>query len=107
MRFRNTKLQKADIVFDFDNQGKEYVTIQHDFLLKNWRGLNGRELKSFGHVQEAHQVEAMHKLLAKLHTEVDRIFQAALLGPQAADKQVWFDKMPLGHVVSPDIMPRI
>ena len=49
----------------------------------------------------------MKKLLSKLHPQVDRIFQRALPGLQPETKEVWFAKMPLGHVVKGDMLSRI
>ena len=58
-------------------------------------------------MQEEKQVSAMRLLLEKLHPEVERLFQRALMGKQSLKKPVWFAKMPWGKVVVQDMMPRI
>ena len=60
-----------------------------------------------GRMQEEKQVSAMPLLLEKLHPEVERLFQRALMGKQSLKKPVWFAKMPLGKIVVQDMMPRI
>ena len=68
-----TTLQKDDIVFDVDSEGKEFATIRRDFLSKNCPGgLKAREFESTGRLQDARQVKALKKLIGKLHPEIDR-----------------------------------
>ena len=70
-------------------------------------GIDGRCFQTCGRMQEEKQVSAMWLLLEKLHPEVERLFQRALMGKQSLKKPVWFAKMPLGKVVVQDMMPRI
>ena len=77
-------------------------------MSKNCRGgIDGRSFQTCGRMQEEKQVSAMRLLLEKLHPEVERLFQRALMGKQSLKKPVWFAKMPLGKVVVQDMMPRI
>ena len=67
-----TKLKKSDIVFDTDSQGREIVTIRRDFLSKNCpAGTDGREFESCGQLQEPRQVQAMKKMVSKLHPDIE------------------------------------
>ena len=68
-----TTIRKSDIVFETDSEGKEYASLRRDFLAKNCPGgIKGREYESCGRLQEPRQVEALKKLLAKLHPGVER-----------------------------------
>ena len=58
-------------------------------------------------MQQQKQVSAMRLRLEKLHPEVERLFQRAIIGKQSLEKPVWFAKMPLGKVIVQDMMPRI
>ena len=70
-----TTIRKSDIVFETDSEGKEYASLRRDFLAKNCPGgIKGREYESCGRLQEPRQVEALKKLLAKLHPGVERLF---------------------------------
>ena len=100
------QLKKQDIVFEVDRTGKEYVTLKRDFVTKNCAGgVDGREFQSCGRLQDPVQIAAIKKLLTKLHPEVDRVFQRALPGIQ--EEPTWFAKMPLGHGVVGNMLPRI
>ena len=102
------QLKKQDIVIEIDPNGKEYVILKSDFMSKKYAGgLDGIEFVSCGRVQDHVRVAAIKKLLSKLHPEEERIFQRALPGIQKEEKPVWFSKMPLGHVVIGDMLPRI
>ena len=97
-----TTIRKSDIVFETDSEGKEYASLRRDFLAKNCPGgIKGREYESCGRLQEPRQVEleALEKLLAKLHPGVERLFQRGLKGNQPESKPTWFMKAPLGHTV--------
>ena len=103
-----TTIRKSDIVFETDSEGKEYASLRRDFLAKNCPGgIKGREYESCGRLQEPRQVEALKKLLAKLHPGVERLFQRGLKGNQPESKPTWFMKAPLGHTVLGDMLPRI
>lgn len=41
-------------------------------------------------MQEAHQVDALKKLMSKSHCDVERLFQQELPGGVTSDKEVWF-----------------
>ena len=76
-----TTIRKSDIVFETDSEGKEYASLRRDFLAKNCPGgIKGREYESCGRLQEPRQVEALKKLLAKLHPGVECLFQRGLKG---------------------------
>ena len=103
-----TRLKKEDIVFATDSEGKEYATLRRDFLSKNCPGgVGGREFETCGRSQDPRQVQALKKLLSKLHPQVDRLFQRALQGPQADTKETWFMRCPLGHTVLREMLVRI
>ena len=103
-----TRLKKEDIVFATDSEGKEYATLRRDFLSKNCPGgVGGQEFKTCGRLQDPRQVQALKKLLSKLHPQVDRLFQRALQGPQADTKETWFMRCPLGHTVLREMLVRI
>ena len=81
-------ISKSDILFESGSDGKEYVTIRRDFLSNNCPGgVDGRKFENCGCLQESRQVEALKKFISKLHPEVDRLFQRALLGKQADSKE--------------------
>lgn len=102
------QLKKSDIVFKTDACGKEYIALSTDFMTKNCRGgLDGRSFETFGRMQEEQQVSAMRLLLQKLHPDIERLFQRAVIGKQALAKPCWFMKVPLGRVILQDMMPRI
>ena len=102
------QLKKSDIKFEKDGKGEEYVVLSTDFMSKICRGgIDGRSFQTCGRMQEEKQVSAMQLLLEKLHPEVERLFQRALMGKQSLKKPVWFARMPLGKVVVQDMMPRI
>ena len=102
------KLRKSDIVFGVDSDGKEYATISRDFLSKNCQGgVRGREFQTCGRLQKPRQVAALRKLLAKLHPQVERLFQRALQGHQPETKETWFMRSPLGHTIIRDMLPRL
>ena len=103
-----TTIRKSDIVFETDSEGKEYASLRRDFLAKNCPGgIKGREYKSCGRLQEPRQVEALKKLLAKLHPVVERLFQRGLKGNQSESKPTWFMKAPLDPTVLGDMLGRI
>ena len=78
-----TTIRKSDIVFETDSEGKEYASLRRDFLAKNCPGgIKGLEYESCGRLQEPREVEALKKLLAKLHPGVERLFQRGLKGNQ-------------------------
>ena len=90
-----TTIRKSDIVFETDSEEKEYASLRRDFLAKNCPGgIKGREYESCGRLQEPRQVEALKKLLAKLHPGVERLFQRGLKGNQPESKPTWFIKAP-------------
>ena len=63
-----TRLKKEDIVFATDSEGKEYATLRRDFLWKNCPGgVGGREFETCGRLQDPRKVQALKKLLSKLH----------------------------------------
>ena len=103
-----TTIRKSDIVFETDSEGKEYASLRRDFLAKNCPGgIKGREYESCSRLQEPRQVEALKKLLAKLHPGVERLFQRGFKGNQPESKPTWFKKAPLDHTVLGDMLPRI
>ena len=76
-----------DFVFEPDSDGKDYVVLQRDFISKNCPGgIGGREFESSGRIQDFRQVQALRKLLTKLHLDIDRVFQRALQGKQSESK---------------------
>ena len=102
------QLKKSDTEFEKGGKGEEYVVLSTDFMSKNCRGgIDGRSFQTCGRMQEEKQVSAMRLLLEKLHSEVKRLFQRALMGKQSLKKPVWFAKMPIGKAVVQDMMPRI
>ena len=56
-------------------------------MSKNCRGgIDGCSFETCGRMQEEKQVSAMRLLLEKLHPEVERLFQRALVGKQSLKK---------------------
>lgn len=72
-----------------------------------WLGVFESFCVEKGRLQEPRQVEALKKLLAKLHPGVERLFQRGLKGNQPESKPTWFMKASLGHTVLGDMLPRI
>ena len=101
------QLKKSDLSFKTDGEGNKYVALKRDFVSKNAKGgLNGREFVCDGRMCEQKKISALRLLLSKLHPDVNRVFQRAIIGELPADKPVWFMKCPLEHNVLTSMMAR-
>ena len=69
-------------------------------------GLQAREFASAGRINEPLQIAAIRRLLEKLHPDIDRIFQQALLSVHM-DKKVWFMRAPVGDNLLDNMLPRL
>ena len=102
------KLKKTDLVFCSSDSTGEYVTLATDFMSKNCPGgVKGREFNTCGRITDKHQVTAVRKLIRKSSPLVDRFFQRAKPGHCKSDKETWYMKVLLAHVVLQDILPCI
>ena len=70
-------------------------------------GVKGREFYTCGRITDKRQVAAVRKLISKSSHLVDRFFRRAQPGHCQSDKETWYMKVPLGHVVLQDMLPRI
>ena len=102
------KLKKTDLVFCSSDGTGEYTTLATDFMSKNCPGgVKGREFNTCGKITDKRQVAAVRKLVSKSSPLVDRFFQRAKPGHRKSNEEAWYLKVPLGHVVLQDMLPRI
>ena len=88
-----------------DSLGGNSRQLHSDFHSKNCGGgVAGREFETTGRLREARQVDALKKLMSKLHPDVERVFQRALPGEVTSEKEVWFMKAPLGRNLFGDML---
>ena len=70
------RIKRTDFDFRVDEEKKEYVVLKIDFLTKNSPGgISSRDFKSCGMLKNEVQVQALHRLLARLHPNQERMFQ--------------------------------
>lgn len=99
------RIKRTDFDFRVDEEKKEYVVLKTDFLTKNSPGgISSREFKSCGMLKDEVQVQALRRLLARLHPNQERMFQRVLPGVRSVNGP-WFMNAPLGHNALSDMMP--
>lgn len=102
-----TNMKKTDIELRVV-EGKEVFSLSTDFLSKNHQGgVAGSSHVSAGLIQDAVQVAVIKRYLSKLHPEIDRLFQRAIVGAGCCvspGASLWYMKAPLGHNLLNDMM---